>query len=142
MVLTTCQVTVRSELPDDSPDLALPWILLVLTTDLSVSPASTGASRSAVVGSRCYHPAMPVEKLSIALEEPVLRAARQAAVRRGMSLSAWLNQASVNALALEDGLAGVAEWEAEHGRPSEDALAAADAVLDAASIGRREPDAA
>ncbi len=87
---------------------------------------------------------MAAQKLSIALEEPVLRAARQAALRRGMSLSAWLNQASVNALAVEDGLVGVAEWEAEHGRPSEDALAAADAVLDAASIGRRreQPDAA
>jgi hypothetical protein len=79
---------------------------------------------------------MPVQKLSVALEEPVAHAARDAAERRGMSLSAWLNEASRNALAIEDGLAGVAEWEAEHGRPSEDALAAADAVLDAATIGR------
>jgi hypothetical protein len=63
---------------------------------------------------------------------------------QGMSVSAWLNKAPVNALAVEDGLAGVAEWEAEHGRPSEDALAAADAVLDAASIGHRHehPDSA
>jgi hypothetical protein len=53
-----------------------------------------------------------------------------------MSLSAWLNQAFVNALAVEDDLIGVAEWEAEYGPPSADALAAADAVLDAASIGR------
>ncbi len=78
---------------------------------------------------------MPVQKLSIALEAPVLEAAKQAAERRGISLSAWLNQASVNALAVEDGLVGVAEWEAEHGPLSEDQLAAADAVLDAASIG-------
>jgi hypothetical protein len=65
----------------------------------------------------------------------VLEAARRAAEHRGISLSAWLNQASVNALAVEDGLVGVAEWEAEHGEPSEERLAAADAVLDAASIG-------
>jgi hypothetical protein len=79
---------------------------------------------------------MPAQKLSIALEEPVLLAARQAAERRGISLSAWLNQASVSALAIEDGLAGVAEWEAEHGPLSEEDLAAASVVLDAAGIGR------
>lgn len=85
---------------------------------------------------------MAAQKLSIALEEPVLEAARRAARRRGMSLSAWLNQASVSALAVEDGLVAVAEWEAEHGQPSEEAIAAADAVLDAASIGREQPHAA
>lgn len=88
------------------------------------------------VGIRCYYCGVPVRKLSIALEAPVLEAARQAAERRGISLSAWLNQASVNALAIEDGLVGVTEWEAEHGRLPQDQLAAADAVLDAASIGR------
>jgi hypothetical protein len=80
---------------------------------------------------------MPAEKLSVALEAPVARAARQAARRRGISLSAWLNQASVNALAIEDGLVAVAEWEAEHGAIPENVLAAADDVLDAASVGRR-----
>ncbi len=93
-------------------------------------------SRTAMVGIRYYHCGVAVQKLSIALEEPVVQAARKAAERRGISLSAWLNLASVNALAVEDGLMGVAEWEAEHGRPSQDQLAAADAVLDAASIGR------
>ena len=87
---------------------------------------------------------MSVRKLSISLEEPVLLAARQAAKRRGMSLSAWLNEASESALEsevlLEEGLAGVAEWEAEHGPLSAEDLAKADAVLDAAGIGRgREP---
>jgi hypothetical protein len=85
---------------------------------------------------------MAAQKLSIALEEPVLLAAREAARRRGLSLSAWLNQASVSALAIEDGLTGVAEWEAEHGAPSAEALAAADAVLDASSIGRERHSAA
>ena len=84
---------------------------------------------------------MPVRKLSVALEESVADAAKQAAKRRGMSLSAWLNEASESALEtevhLQDGLAGVAEWEAEHGPPSEEAAAKANAVLDAAGIGRR-----
>jgi hypothetical protein len=87
---------------------------------------------------------VPVRKLSIALEEPVLLAAKQAAKRRGMSLSAWLNEAAERALetdgGIEAGLAGVAEWEAENGPLSEEDLAAASAVLDAAGIGRgREP---
>lgn len=58
-----------------------------------------------------------------------------------MSLSAWLNDVSERALetevSLDDGLAAVAEWEAEHGSLSEEDLAAASAVLDAAGIGRR-----
>jgi hypothetical protein len=87
---------------------------------------------------------MPVQKVSISLDESVLVAAREVAKRRGMSLSAWLNEASETALEtevrLEDGLAGVAEWEAEHGPISAEALAKADAILDAAGIGRkREP---
>ncbi|HEY1688699.1 MAG TPA: hypothetical protein VGF95_07515 [Solirubrobacteraceae bacterium] len=79
---------------------------------------------------------MPVQKLSIALDEPVVAAARRAAANRGISLSAWLNEASRNALAIEDGLVAVAEWEADHGRLSAEALAGADEVLDAASVDR------
>jgi hypothetical protein len=87
---------------------------------------------------------MPVRKLSVALEEQVADAAREAAKRRGMSLSAWLNEASVNALEsevrLEDGLAAVAEWEAESGPPSAEEMAEAATILDAAGVGRkREP---
>jgi hypothetical protein len=82
---------------------------------------------------------MPTQKLSISLEEPVLLDARKAAKRRGMSLSAWLNEAAVKALEteirLEDGLAAVAEWEAESGPPSTAEVAEANAVLDAAGIG-------
>ena len=87
---------------------------------------------------------MPVRKLSVALEESVADAAKQAAKRRGMSLSAWLNEASESALEtevrLQDGLAGVAEWEAENGPPSAEEMAEASAILDAAGVGRkREP---
>ncbi len=82
---------------------------------------------------------MSVQKVSISLDESVLLAAREAAKRRGMSLSAWLNEVSASALEtqvrIEDGLAGVAEWEAEHGPPSEEEAAKANAILDAAGIG-------
>jgi len=79
---------------------------------------------------------MPAQKLSVALEEPVAHAAREAAERRGISLSAWLNEASRNALAIEDGLIAVAEWEAECGPLPPDALAAADAALDRVRVAR------
>ena len=75
---------------------------------------------------------MGVKKLSIALDERVAAAAAASAERHGLSLSAWLNRAAQNALAVEDGLAAVAEWEAEHGAFTAEEIAAADAVLDAA----------
>lgn len=76
---------------------------------------------------------MAVRKLSIALDDDVAAAAATSAERRGLSLSAWINDAAARALAIEDGLAAVAEWEAEHGPLVDEELAAADAVLEAAS---------
>ena len=75
---------------------------------------------------------MTVRKLSIALDEQVADAAAASAARHGLSLSAWLNRAAENALAIDDGLAAVAEWEAEHGALTATELSAADAVLDKA----------
>lgn len=77
-------------------------------------------------------PDMGVKKLSIALDERVAEAAAASAERHGLSLSAWLNRAAQKALALEDGLAAVAEWEAEHGPFTAEEIATADAILDAA----------
>lgn len=79
---------------------------------------------------------MSATKLSIALEEQVARAARQSAERKGMSLSAWVNEASRNALRIEEGLAAVAEWEAEHGPISVEERTKAKALLDTAGVGR------
>jgi hypothetical protein len=81
---------------------------------------------------------MPATKVSIALEEPVAGAARQSAKRRGISLSAWLNEASRSALRIEEGRAAVAEWEAEFGALSAEELAAVDTVLDVHGIGHHE----
>lgn len=73
---------------------------------------------------------MSVRKLSVALDEQVAEAAVASAERHGLSLSAWLNRAAENALAVEDGLAAVAEWEAEHGALTAEELQSADAILD------------
>jgi len=73
---------------------------------------------------------MAVRKLSVALEETVAEAAAQSASKQGLSLSAWLTRAAENALAIERGLAAVAEWEAEHGVLTPAELARADAILD------------
>jgi hypothetical protein len=88
---------------------------------------------------------VPAQKVSISLEEPVLAAAREAAKRRGMSLSAWLNGLASDALehetSIERGLQGVAEWEAENGPITAEELAKADAILDAAGIGVKRESA-
>lgn len=82
---------------------------------------------------------MAVKKLSVALDDQVAEAAARAASRAGVSLSAWLNHAAENELAIESGLDGVREWEAEHGELSVDELARADDLLDRvlASAGER-----
>jgi hypothetical protein len=77
---------------------------------------------------------MAVQKLSIALDEDVARAAKDAAERDGLSLSAWVNAAAREALAIDDGLAAVREYEAENGPFTAEAIAKADAALARAGI--------
>ena len=48
-----------------------------------------------------------------------------AAEADGMSVSAWMTAAARRELRLRDGLAAVAEWEAEHGALTEEELSAA-----------------
>lgn len=83
----------------------------------------------ATVGSGYYRVAMPVRKLSVALEDDTAAAAAAAAERRGVSLSSWLNEAAEHALQVEAGLRAVAEWEAEHGSLTDGELAEADRFL-------------
>lgn len=73
---------------------------------------------------------VPVKKLSIALEDEVADAASRAAERAGISLSAWMNHAAQNELAIEAGLDAVRAWEADHGELTDDELAEADRILD------------
>ena len=82
---------------------------------------------------------MAVEKLSISLDEHAVTAARRAAEAAGLSLSAWLSRAALREAHLEDGLAAVAEYEAEHGAFTPEELAEADRVLDELGIGKPVP---
>ncbi len=73
---------------------------------------------------------MTVKKLSIALDDEIATASAARARASGLSLSAWMNQAAANALAIEVGLDGVRQWEAENGALTDAELADADRVLD------------
>lgn len=84
---------------------------------------------------------MAVKKLSIALDPDVADAAASAAETSGQSLSAWLNDAARNRLRIEDGLAAVAEWEAEQGPLTVEERVAANRRLDDL-IGRPLPRSA
>ena len=77
---------------------------------------------------------MAKKKVSVTLEESVASEARLVAKRRGQSLSAWLNEAAERMLILERGRAAMAEWEAEYGPPSEEAIAWADSALQRVGI--------
>lgn len=58
---------------------------------------------------------MAVKKVSVSLEDEAEVAARDAASRRDMSLSAWLSEAALEKARIERGLAAMAELEALDG---------------------------
>jgi hypothetical protein len=70
-------------------------------------------------------PGNPSPKLAITIAPDVHAQVLEAAARRGVSVSAWITDAARLALKIRDGLAGVAEWEAEHGAFTEAELKAA-----------------
>jgi hypothetical protein len=61
-------------------------------------------------------------KLAITVDADVHAKVVRAAEQDQMSLSAWMTEAARRALRLRDGLAAVAEWEAEHGAFTEDEI--------------------
>ena len=67
----------------------------------------------------------PSPKLAITIAPDVHAQVLAAAASRGISVSAWLTEAARLALKVREGLAAVAEWEAEHGAFTEDELKAA-----------------
>ena len=79
---------------------------------------------------------MTVKKLSVAIDEDVAAEAALRAEAAGLSLSAWMNRAASDALAIERGLNGVRAWEAENGDLTIAELADADRILDEV-VGRR-----
>ena len=62
-----------------------------------------------------------------------------AAEAEGVSVSAWMTAAARRELRLRDGLAAVAEWEAEHGPLTDEELTAARRRV---SLGRDERQSA
>lgn len=67
----------------------------------------------------------PSPKLAITVDPEVHERVVAAAAAEGVSVSAWMTAAARHALKLRDGLAAVAEWEAEHGAFTEGELDAA-----------------
>jgi len=57
----------------------------------------------------------PSPKLAITVDPDIHQRVRDAAAQEHVSVSAWMTEAARSALAVRDGLAAVAEWEAEHG---------------------------
>lgn len=57
----------------------------------------------------------PSPKLAITVDADVHDRVVDAAAAEGVSVSAWMTSAARRALLARDGLAAVAEWEAEHG---------------------------
>lgn len=67
----------------------------------------------------------PSPKLAITVDPDVHAHVLAAAAEEGVSVSAWMTGAARRALLVRDGLAGVAEWEAEHGALTEPEMAEA-----------------
>lgn len=65
----------------------------------------------------------PASKLAITVDRDVHAKVIRAAAEDKMSASAWLTAAARQAIRLREGLAAVADWEAEHGAFSEEELA-------------------
>jgi hypothetical protein len=64
----------------------------------------------------------PASKLAITVDADVHAKVLAAAAREDMSVSAWMTNAAREALLRRDGLAAVAEWEAQHGRFSDEEM--------------------
>lgn len=67
----------------------------------------------------------PAPKLAITVAPDVHARVLEAAEAEGLSISAWMTKAARDALRTRDGLAAIAEWEAENGALTEEELEAA-----------------
>ena len=67
----------------------------------------------------------PSPKLAITVDPDVHAQVVAAAAAEGVSVSAWMTAAARRALRVREGLAAVAEWEAEHGALTSEELEAA-----------------
>ncbi|MGI8517740.1 MAG: hypothetical protein ACR2ME_05285 [Acidimicrobiia bacterium] len=83
----------------------------------------------------------PSPKLAITVDPEVYAQVIDAAADEGVSVSAWMTRAARRALLVRDGLAALAEWEAEHGALTDAEMAAARQRV-SAQTGRRTPRSA
>jgi hypothetical protein len=81
----------------------------------------------------------PSPKLAITVDPDVHAQVVAAAAADGMSVSAWMTSAARRVLLLRDGLAAVAEWEAEQGPLTAQELAAARRRVSGEHAERRSP---
>jgi hypothetical protein len=72
---------------------------------------------------------MKVDRLSVTMDPDLGQAVRDAAARRGLSVSRWLSDAAADHLRNELLGAALDEWEVEAGAFTDDELAAAARVL-------------
>lgn len=78
----------------------------------------------------------PSPKLAITVAPDVYARVRDAAADDGVSVSAWMTGAARRALLVRDGLAAIAEWEAQHGALTDAEMSDARERV-AAQIGRK-----
>jgi len=76
-------------------------------------------------------------KLAVTVDADVHAKVVEAAAAEGTSVSAWITAAARRALLVRDGLAAVAEWEAEHGALTESELEAARARIERPTTRRK-----
>jgi hypothetical protein len=72
----------------------------------------------------------PAVKLAVTVDADVHAKVLDAAAAEGTSVSAWITAAARRALLVRDGLAAVAEWEAEHGALTQTEIEAARARVE------------
>lgn len=77
----------------------------------------------------------PSPKLAITVDPEVHEGIVAAAAADGLSVSAWMTEAARRALLVRDGLAAVAEWEAEHGALTDAEMAEARQRVERESAG-------
>ena len=79
----------------------------------------------------------PAKKLAITIDADVHAKVLDAAAAEGASVSAWITAAARRALLVRDGLAAVAEWEAEHGALTQAELEAARSRIEQSAARRK-----
>jgi hypothetical protein len=82
----------------------------------------------------------PAVKLAVTVDADVHAKVLDAAAAEGTSVSAWITAAARRALLIRDGLAAVAEWEAEHGTLTQSEMEAARARIERNAVRRKRSD--